>query len=89
MKLSAFHRYCMSYPPIHCPHMPVDAETYMKKLLMRQKGCKADILMLSREGILRNLLILWVDDGVVITEAEEEICVIPIKDISTIFYQRI
>lgn len=65
--------------------MPVDARAYMKHLLMRLRGCKVDILILSREGIFRNLLILRVEDGVVITEAENEICVIPIRDISTIF----
>ncbi|KAB3524856.1 hypothetical protein [Alkaliphilus serpentinus] len=74
--------------PMAYPNMPMDAEAYMKDLLMRLKSCEVDILVDGREGIFKDLIILNVEDGVVITQAPAEVCVIPIKDITTIFMSK-
>jgi hypothetical protein len=78
---------CMPYGqiPVHYRQMPEGEDDYLKKLLSKLTGRKVDILLNGREGVFKNLLILRVEDGVVITEAENEICVIPIKFIATVF----
>lgn len=77
----------MSYDqfPMHYRQMPKGEDAYLKNLFSELIGKKVDILLNGREGIFKNLLILKVEDGVVITEAEKEICVIPIKFIATVF----
>lgn len=63
----------------------LDTNTYLKNLFGRLVGKRVDILLNGREGIFKNLLILKVENGVVITEAENEICLIPLRFIATVF----
>lgn len=62
-----------------------DTNTYLINLFGRLVGKRVDILLNGREGIFKNLLILKVENGVVITEAENEICLIPLRFIATVF----
>lgn len=62
-----------------------DTNTYLRNLFDRLVGKRVDILLNGGEGIFRNLLILKVENGVVLTEAENEICLIPLRFIVTVF----
>ena len=71
-------------------HMPyagmemTDATTYIKCLLMNLMGKCVDILIDGRESFLKNLMVVKVEDGVVITQRDKEMCVIAIEDISAV-----
>lgn len=71
--------------PRNSRQMPEGENIYLKNLLTELIGERADILLNGREGIFKNLLILGVENGVVITESENEVCVIPLKFIATVF----
>ncbi|MCY6371305.1 hypothetical protein [Clostridium ganghwense] len=75
----------MPFRQMPTSQMPMDTNTYFKNLFNRLVGKRVDILLNGREGIFKNLLILKVDNGVVITEAENEICLIPFRFIATVF----
>lgn len=62
--------------------------TYMKMLLKKLKGKTVDILINSRESIYEEVEIKRVENGVVITEVNEEVVVIPIRFISSIFISK-
>lgn len=70
------------------PKVPIDTNTYLKKLFTKLIGYRVDILLNGRESVFKNLKILKVENGVVYTEAEEDICVIPIRFVATVFMSK-
>lgn len=63
-------------------------DTYLNDLLTSLVGEKVDILLNGRESIFKDLLILSVENGTVISESEKEVCIIPIKFIATVFLSK-
>lgn len=83
------------YPYIPYGWMPVrnqqgssNNDNYLKSLFKKLAGKKVDILLNGRETVFKDLLVLGVKDNVVISEADDEICMIPIKWIATVFLSK-
>lgn len=83
--------------PMPCPPGPApygypmpDQCCYMRYLLTRLRGQAVDILVVGRQEPYRNLTIQMVENGVVYTldSDGQQVCVIPICQINTIFIPR-